>query len=79
MDFLLLIYGTTVGIERKLIDADGINKKCVRKCRAFPKISGMPFLYFEVGEGEKWCQNGVTRGNVWFYYWENGIILEYRL
>lgn len=23
-----------------------------------------------------WRQNGVTRGNMWFYSWGNGIILE---
>ena len=23
----------------------------------------------------EWRQNGVTRGNVWFYSWGNGIIL----
>ena len=41
-------------------------------------VWGCFFCALKVRKVGEWRQNGVIRGKMWFYYWENGIILEYR-
>ena len=40
-------------------------------------VWGCFFCASKVRKVGEWRQNGVIRGKMWFYYWENGIILEY--
>ena len=51
-----------------LIASQSIRNACA-KSGHFRRFRGCLFVFLKRKMGSEWCQNGVTRGKVWFYFW----------